>query len=165
MQKGNYGNSVQVCEGEGISERTDSKYGINRRLIELSQSGTEQAERATEQIVLLNRGLVRSIALRFRERGVELEDLIQIGTIGLIKAIRSFDLERGTCFSTYAVPMIFGEIRRSLRDEGPIKVGRYYKKLGVDLMRAKSVICEREGASLPTRSESRLKRRRSRSTL
>ena len=145
MQKGNYGDSVQVCEGEGISERIDSKYGINRRLIELSQSGTEQAESATEQIVLLNRGLVRSIALRFRERGVELEDLIQIGTIGLIKAIRSFDLERGTCFSTYAVPMIFGEIRRALRDEGPIKVGRYYKKLGVELMRARSEICEREG--------------------
>lgn len=145
MQKGNYGNSVQVCEGEGIEERTDGKYSDNRRLIGLAQSGGEEGESASEQIVLLNRGLVRSIALRFRERGMELEDLIQIGTIGLIKAIRSFDLERGTCFSTYAVPMIFGEIRRALRDEGPIKIGRYYKKLGVELMHAKNRICESEG--------------------
>ena len=145
MQKGNYGNSVQVCEREGIGETTEGKYEVNRSLIEIAQSGTEEAEGATEQIVVLNRGLVRSIALRFRERGMDLEDLIQIGTIGLIKAIRSFDLERGTQFSTYAVPMIFGEIRRALRDEGPIQVGRYYKKLGMDLMRAKNAICESEG--------------------
>ena len=83
--------------------------------------------------------------MRFRERGMDMEDLMQIGTIGLLKAIRSFDLERGTCFSTYAVPMIFGEIRRALRDEGPVKVGRYYKKLGLDLMRAKNEIIGKEG--------------------
>ena len=140
MQKGNYGNSVQVCEGEGISERIDSKYGINRRLIELSQSGTEEAESATEQIVLLNRGLVRSIALRFRERGVELEDLIQIGTIGLIKAIRSFDLERGTCFSTYAVPMIIGEIRRYQRDNNAVRVSRGMRDLAYRALQTKEEI-------------------------
>ena len=100
---------------------------------------------ATEELVVLNRGLVRSIAIRFRDRGMDMDDLIQIGTIGLLKAIKSFDLERGTCFSTYAVPMIFGEIRRTLRDEGPIKIGRYYKKLAVDLMRAKNEISQREG--------------------
>ena len=143
MQKGNYGNSVQVSSGE-IGEQ--GGFEINRALIESAQRGDhEEAKEATEQLVLLNRGLVRSIALRFRDRGAELDDLIQIGTIGLLKAIRSFDLERGTQLSTYAVPMIFGEIRRSLRDEGPIKVGRYYKRLGAELMREKNRIFESEG--------------------
>lgn len=144
MQKGNYCNSVQISEGE---IRADNKgFEINRELIEIAQGGDVAAsEAASEELIKLNRGLVRSIALRFRERGMELDDLMQIGTIGLFKAIRSFDLERGTCFSTYAVPMIFGEIRRALRDEGPIKVGRYYKKLGIELMKAKNAIAEREG--------------------
>lgn len=147
MQKGNYGNSVQIPQGE-MSEsiaRTKS-FDANRGLIEIAQSDDERAaEAASEELIRLNRGLVRSIAMRFRERGMDIDDLLQIGTIGLIKAIRSFDLERGTCFSTYAVPMIFGEIRRALRDEGPIKVGRYYKKLGVELIREKNLISEREG--------------------
>ena len=144
MQKGNYCNSVQISEGE---IRADNKgFEVNRELIEIAQGGDVAAsEAASEELIKLNRGLVRSIALRFRERGMELDDLMQIGTIGLFKAIRSFDLERGTCFSTYAVPMIFGEIRRALRDEGPIKVGRYYKKLGIELMKAKNAIAEREG--------------------
>jgi RNA polymerase sporulation-specific sigma factor len=144
MQKGNYCNSVQISEGE---IRADNKgFEANRELIEIAQGGdVAAAEAASEELIKLNRGLVRSIALRFRERGMELDDLMQIGTIGLFKAIRSFDLERGTCFSTYAVPMIFGEIRRALRDEGPIKVGRYYKKLGIELMKAKNAIAEREG--------------------
>jgi RNA polymerase sporulation-specific sigma factor len=63
----------------------------------------------------------------------------------MLKAIRSFDLDRGTSFSTYAVPLIFGEIRRHLRDEGPIKIGRYYKKIGASLMREKSRILTEEG--------------------
>lgn len=144
MQKGNYCNSVQISEGE---IRADNKgFEANRELIEIAQGEDRAAsEAAAEELIKLNRGLVRSIALRFRERGMELDDLMQIGTIGLFKAIRSFDLERGTCFSTYAVPMIFGEIRRALRDEGPIKVGRYYKKLGIELMKAKNAIAEREG--------------------
>jgi RNA polymerase sporulation-specific sigma factor len=66
----------------------------------------------------------------------------------LIKAIRSFDLDRGTLFSTYAVPMIFGEIRRTLRDEGMIKVGRYYKTLGVQLMRAKNELMMQYGEDI-----------------
>ncbi|MBQ7397654.1 MAG: sigma-70 family RNA polymerase sigma factor, partial [Clostridia bacterium] len=75
-----------------------------------------------EQLVIENAGLVRSLAQRFCGRGTEFEDLIQIGTIGMIKAVRSFSLERGTAFSTYAVPLIVGEIRRHLRDDGMIKV-------------------------------------------
>ena len=147
MQKGNYGNAVQVSQGERISGEVSRRaFEGNRELIELAQSEDEHASmRATEELIQTNKGLVRNIALRFRERGLEMDDLMQIGTIGLLKAIRSFDLERGTCFSTYAVPMIFGEIRRALRDEGPVKIGRYYKKLGIDLMRAKNEIMQNEG--------------------
>ena len=146
MQKGNYSNTVQISQGERIEDTQRRDFESNRELIALAQSADKkESMEATEELITLNHGLVRTIAMRFRERGVDFEDLMQIGTIGLLKAIRSFDLERGTCFSTYAVPMIFGEIRRSLRDEGPIKVGRYYKKLGIELMRAKNEIIQSEG--------------------
>ena len=144
MQKGNDGNALQVLEEPSVE--TPYAYSKNRELISAAQGEDgDEAMRATEELVLLNAGLVRSIALRFRDRGLELEDIIQIGTIGLIKAIRSFDLDRGTVFSTYAVPMIFGEIRRTLRDDGMIKVGRYYKALGARLMRAKNELTMRYG--------------------
>lgn len=134
MQKGNDGNTLQALEEQRVSA-----YSKNHELISLAQGKDEEASmRALEELVTLNSGLVRSIALRFRDRGEDFEDLIQIGTIGLIKAVRSFDLERGTLFSTYAVPMIFGEIRKTLRDEGIIKVGRYYKTLGAKLVRARN---------------------------
>lgn len=109
----------------------------NRSLIALAQAGDDAA---MEALVVENAGLVRSLAQRFCGRGTELEDLIQIGTIGMIKAIRSFALERGTAFSTYAVPLIVGEIRRHLRDDGMIRVSRTYKKLGAQLMRVRSEI-------------------------
>ena len=148
MQKGNDGNALQALEEQNVEE--SSAYAKNRELIILAQGDDEgEAMSATEELVLLNSGLVRSIALRFRDRGLDFEDILQIGTIGLIKAIRSFDLERGTVFSTYAVPMIFGEIRRTLRDDGMIKVGRYYKTLGVRLMRAKNELTMQYGEDVP----------------
>jgi len=123
-----------------------SAYEENIELLRIAQSDDEgDAMRATEALLELNRGLLRSIALRFRDRGVDMEDLLQIGTIGMIKAIRSFDIERGTAFSTYAVPLIFGEIRRHMRDEGPIKVSRYYKKLGASLINERNRILGAEG--------------------
>ena len=148
MQKGNYCDAVQVFEKTGMirEEIENKKYIDNTELVRIAQGGDEsEAMRATEKLLVINRGLVRTIVLRFRDRGMDIEDLMQIGTIGLLKAVRSFDLERGTCFSTYAVPMIFGEIRRALRDEGPIKVGRYYKKLGIELIRARNEIINEEG--------------------
>ena len=75
-----------------------------------------------------NMGLVHSIARRFQNRGAELEDLIQIGCIGLLKAIDKFDLSYEVRFSTYAVPMITGEIKRFLRDDGMVKVSRSLKE-------------------------------------
>jgi len=92
---------------------------------------------ALEEIVNSNMGLVRSIALRFRDRGTDYEDLVQIGAIGLMRAARSFDFSYGTMFSTYAVPLIIGEIRRFLRDDGMIKVSRSLKSQGASAMRAR----------------------------
>ena len=100
-------------------------YTKNHDLLVLALDGDENA---TERLIENNLGLVRSIALRFRDRGVELEDLVQIGSIGMLKAIRSFDITKGTVFSTYAVPLIIGEIRRFIRDDGLIKVSRVYKQ-------------------------------------
>ena len=115
-------------------------------LIAIAQSAQEEeAQKATETLLLENAGLVRTAAHRFRERGVEYEDLMQIGTIGMLRAIRSFDLSRGLAFSTYAVPLIVGEIRRYLRDDGLIRVSRNYKKLCVELSGKRAEILAREG--------------------
>ncbi|MDR1736287.1 MAG: sigma-70 family RNA polymerase sigma factor [Oscillospiraceae bacterium] len=79
-------------------------------------------------MVIENSGLIWSIARRFFGRGVDADDLYQLGCVGFIKAVRGFDEEFGTQFSTYAVPKISGEIRRFLRDDGPIKVSRSLKE-------------------------------------
>lgn len=89
---------------------------------------------AEARLMELNSGLVNGLAYRFRGRGTDYEDLVQIGSIGLLKAIRSFDLSRGFAFSTYAVPLIIGEIRRFLRDDGLLKVSRVQKRLGATIM-------------------------------
>ncbi len=86
-------------------------------------------------IMEMNSRLVTGIAHRFKGRGCEFEDLVQIGSIGLLKAIRSFDISRGNAFSTYAVPLIIGEIRRFLRDDGSLKVSRIKKRTGAAIMR------------------------------
>ena len=115
-------------------------------LIALAQSSDEAvAEAATATLINENAGLLRNAALRFRDRGTEYEDLIQIGTIGMLRAIRTFDLSRGTAFSTFAVPLIVGEIRRHLRDDGMIRVSRNYKKLAAELTARRREIAEREG--------------------
>lgn len=86
-------------------------------------------ESATERILEANLNLVRSIVHRFTNRGYEWDDLFQIGCIGLLKAIDRFDLTFSVKFSTYAVPMIIGEIRRFIRDDNPVKVSRPLKEL------------------------------------
>ncbi|MBE5865832.1 MAG: SigB/SigF/SigG family RNA polymerase sigma factor [Lachnospiraceae bacterium] len=94
-------------------------------LIAKSQDGDKEAR---EVLIEKNLGLVHHIVRRFAGRGYEMEDLFQIGVIGLMKAIDKFDLSLGLKFSTYAVPMITGEIKRFLRDDGPIKVSRTLKE-------------------------------------
>ena len=128
---------------------TTSLYERNNRLLERVRQGDCEAEAI---LVEENAGLVRSVARRFLDRGTEYEDLLQIGTIGMIKAIRSFSPERGTAFSTYAVPLIVGEIQRHLRDDGPIKVSRVYKRQGISLMHEKNRIQTEEGRE-PTLAE------------
>ena len=144
MWKGYDGNAVQEVYGEiRAPDYSDNATLILRAKADGGES--EDAIRATDELVRSNMGLVKKIAVRFVGRGVELEDLLQIGTIGMIKAIRSFDVERGTQLSTYAVPLILGELRRHMRDEGPIKVGRYYKRLGAQLLSERNKILAEEG--------------------
>lgn len=95
-------------------------------LIQKSHAGDEEAR---AQLVEENTGLIWCIVKRFYGRGTEAEDLFQIGSIGLLKAIDKFDLTYNVKFSTYAVPMISGEIKRFLRDDGMIKVSRSLKEL------------------------------------
>ena len=101
-------------------------YDENLALLAAYREGDEEAG---ERIAALNAPLVYRIATRFRDRGAEMSDLIEVGTLGLCKAIRTFDFARECAFSTYAVPLIFGEIRRFLRDDGIIKVSREEKRL------------------------------------
>jgi RNA polymerase sporulation-specific sigma factor len=112
----------------------EEKYRDNLILLRSAREGSEAAQ---EKLVLLNMGLVKSIASRFTGRGTDFEDLVQIGSMGLLKAIRTFDEERGCVFSTYAVPLILGEIRRHLRDDGPIKVSRVQKRVAAAIMAEK----------------------------
>ena len=109
-------------------------YDENLIYLERYAAGDTSAE---DELVRRNSGLVNGIAHRFRGRGAEFEDLVQIGTIGMLKAIRSFDISRGNAFSTYAVPLIIGEIRRFLRDDGMVKVSRIQKRTGAALMHAR----------------------------
>lgn len=102
-----------------------------KELIKTVQNGSDaESNAAQKEVYEDNIGLIWSVVKRYMNKGTEADDLFQIGSIGLIKAIRNFDLNYDVCFSTYAVPMIAGEIRRHLRDEGPLKVSRSVKELG-----------------------------------
>ena len=92
--------------------------------LELLLAAQQGDQAACEQAVLENNGLIWSVVRRYYGRGVDPDDLYQLGCLGFLKAIQGFDFSYGTCFSTYAVPKIAGEIRRFLRDDGIIKVGR-----------------------------------------
>lgn len=98
------------------------------RIEELIQKAQAGDREAAECLVTENSGLIWSIARRFIGRGVETEDLYQLGCLGFLKAIEGFDIHFGTQFSTYAVPKISGEIRRFLRDDGTVKVSRSLKE-------------------------------------
>ena len=91
------------------------------------------------QMIEENIGLVHSVAKRFKGRGVDYEDLFQSGCIGLIKAVDNFDESKGFQFSTYAVPVIMGEIKRVFRDGGAIKVGRSLKEKSLKAQRLRDI--------------------------
>lgn len=98
---------------------------VSEELIHLAQAGDRDA---AEKLVTENAGLIWAVARRFLGRGVETDDLYQLGCMGFLKAVDGFDLSFGTQFSTYAVPKIAGEIRRFLRDDGAVKVSRSIKE-------------------------------------
>lgn len=111
-------------------------------LIERAQTGDN---RAREVLIEKNLGLVHAIVRRFAGRGYDPEDLFQIGSIGLIKAIDKFDLTFDVRLSTYAVPMITGEIKRFLRDDGPVKVSRTLKENGWKIHQAAQRLSHQKG--------------------
>ncbi len=113
-----------------------------RELIRLSQQGDLQAR---ARLVHENMPLVKSIAGRFLQRGLEYEDLLQIGSIGLLKAIRDFDFSYDVRFSTYAVPKIIGEIKQQLRRTSPLRIARSLRRLASEAIAAKDDLSQQLG--------------------
>lgn len=124
---------VEIC-GVNTNKIKTLKEKEKIELIKLSRDGDVFAR---DQLVNGNLKLVLSVVGRFNNRGENVDDIFQVGCIGLIKAIDNFDLSHGVRFSTYAVPMILGEIRRYLRDYSPVKVSRSLKDLAYKALKAK----------------------------
>ena len=118
-------------------------------LLEAARGGDRDA---CEQVLLENNGLIWSVVRRYYGRGVEPDDLYQLGCLGFLKAVQGFDPQYGTQFSTYAVPKIAGEIRRFLRDDGPVKVSRGLKERGTAIRAARGRLSAQLGRE-PTLSE------------
>lgn len=118
-------------------------------LIKLAQNGDKNA---TEMIIEQNTGLIWSVVRRFLNRGYDADDLYQIGSIGLLKCIKKFDINFDVKFSTYAVPMIMGEIKRFLRDDGLIKVSRPLKEIATKAKYMRDVLTKQNDEE-PTISE------------
>lgn len=111
-------------------------------LIVKSQNGDQEA---SEQLITENSGLIWSVVRRFFGRGVEGDDLYQLGCLGFLKAVDGFDISFGTQFSTYAVPKIAGEIRRFLRDDGAVKVSRSIKEQAITIKNARNILVQSLG--------------------
>ena len=114
----------------------------NTNEIEKAQKGDKDA---MAFLVEKNQGLIWSIVKRFTGRGYETEDLYQIGCIGFIKSIRNFDIQFEVKLSTYAVPYILGEIKRFLRDDGPVKVSRGLKELYKNIIEVQKEYISKKG--------------------
>ena len=108
---------------------------------ELLEAARNGDNRACEQVLEENNGLIWSVVRRYYGRGVEPDDLYQLGCLGFLKAVRGFDPAFGTQFSTYAVPKIAGEIRRFLRDDGAVKVSRGLKERSISVRGARARLC------------------------
>ena len=119
---------------------------------QLLQRAKEGDRQASETLLLENTGLIWSIVRRYFGRGVDADDLYQLGCLGFLKALEGFDPAFGTQFSTYAVPKIAGEIRRFLRDDGAVKVSRSVKERATALRQTRLVLAQRLGRE-PTLSE------------
>ena len=134
-----YGNKVTIC-GVDTSKLPLMKDAQIKSLLKLSNAGDKSAR---EQIITGNLRLVLSVVKRFIGRGENPDDLFQIGCIGLIKSIDNFDVNQNVRFSTYAVPMIIGEIRRHLRDNGAVRVSRSIKDTAYRAMQVKEQLLDK----------------------
>ncbi|HEX6990117.1 MAG TPA: RNA polymerase sporulation sigma factor SigG [Bacillota bacterium] len=139
---------VEIC-GVNTSELPVLKNDVMRELFRRMQSGDAEAR---QQLVQGNLRLVLSVIQRFNNRGEHVDDLFQVGCIGLMKAIDNFDLSQNVKFSTYAVPMIVGEIRRYLRDNNPIRVSRSLRDVAYKALQVRDTLTHRLGRE-PTLSE------------
>ena len=131
----------------GITTNKEERKGLlsheeTLRLIQLVQNGDEEAK---EILIESNLGLVRSVVSKFLNIGYERDDLFQLGSIGLIKSIYKFDPKFNVKFSTYAVPMILGEIKRYLRDDGMIKVSRSLKQVAIKAKTQTEILTKKLG--------------------
>lgn len=133
-------------EVKNDNSKTQLKDHEVKELILRSQQGDQEAR---DVIIQKNMRLVWSVVQRFLNRGYEPDDLFQIGSIGLMKSIDKFDLSYDVRFSTYAVPMIIGEIQRFIRDDGTVKVSRSLKELGNKIRRARDELSKTMG-KVPT---------------
>ncbi|MCW3491221.1 RNA polymerase sporulation sigma factor SigG [Dethiobacter alkaliphilus] len=141
-------NKVEIC-GVNTAKLPVLKNDEMRRLFARLREGDESAR---EKLVNGNLRLVLSVIQRFNNRGEYVDDLFQVGCIGLIKAIDNFDLGQNVKFSTYAVPMIIGEIRRYLRDNNPIRVSRSLRDIAYKVLQVRDSLANRF-AREPTISE------------
>ncbi|MCD7033293.1 RNA polymerase sporulation sigma factor SigF [Metabacillus sp. GX 13764] len=137
---------VEVKNGKNAAQLKDHEV---KELIKRSQEGDQEAR---DLLIQKNMRLVWSVVQRFLNRGYEPDDLFQIGCIGLLKSVDKFDLSYDVRFSTYAVPMIIGEIQRFIRDDGTVKVSRSLKELGNRIRRAKDELSKTLG-KVPTVNE------------
>ena len=131
-------NKVEIC-GINTSGLTTISEEEKRRLLKLARNGDEEAR---NQLVMGNLRLVLSVVSRFNPKNESVDDLFQVGCIGLIKAIDNFNLEMEVKFSTYAVPMIIGEVRRYQRDNNAVRVSRGVRDLAYKALQAKERICK-----------------------
>lgn len=131
-----YNTKVEIC-GVNTANLPVLKEAKKRELLALSHKGDKQAR---EQLITGNLKLILSVIRRFAARGENPDDLFQVGCIGLIKAIDNFDVSLDVRFSTYAVPMIIGEIRRYLRDNNSVRVSRSLKDIAYKAMQTKEAL-------------------------
>ncbi|MBQ8578931.1 MAG: sigma-70 family RNA polymerase sigma factor [Clostridia bacterium] len=145
--------------GNGVNADTGGRNAENLALLHRYHDTDDERIRADalSELIERNMGLVHAAAGRYRERlsshaGMDYEDLVQIGTIGMIRAVQSFDFSYETTFSTYAVPLIIGEIRRCLRDDGTVKVSRDLRRRGYHVIGVREEFLRRHGRE-PTVNE------------
>ena len=141
-------NKVEIC-GVNTSKLPVLKSAHMRELLQRVRQGDEEAR---QELIQGNLRLVLSVIQRFNNRGEYVDDLFQVGCIGLIKAIDNFDLSQNVKFSTYAVPMIIGEIRRYLRDNNPVRVSRSLRDIAYKALQVRDRLINRHSKE-PTISE------------